>query len=511
MTQTTVAELVTAFTDATPDRIGARFQRLAGALWHNGTLTELARPAAATLVASLDRIGEDRQGHLLVLLALLAQAEHPVTDGPVAGEVRKGLPRYLELVKNRSSREPLTLALLYLLSQFADDRDRILAAVADLDLDAEERSRLERSLRRLDPDDPDLGRVWPSPSAWPLDEVERDYHRAQTRTLTPSQVAANWENDSRTVLAYSGAKAYWAVRHGAPAVVTDTVPPHRPVRPAPAPEVDIFARHVAALTCHACGSRLSSTADGVRCVGCGTAYPIANGVLDLTTGITEGTTDEITADLLRKLAAMPTLGIYYESVLRPAFLRIAGANWDNTVTPADEDRYLARHLRPVDGPVLDLAAGAGRWTDVVARTVGAERVIALDMALPMLNVLRTRLPHVPAVLASATALPFADASLGAVNCWNALQAFPDDAATAIAEVGRCLRPGGSFTMMTFRWDDDPIARYFQASHYFPSRLEGMLLFTVDEIRRWLADAGMTVRDISGPGTFVFLTAQRTKA
>jgi SAM-dependent methyltransferase len=510
MTHATVAELLTAFTDATPDRIDAQFQRLAGALWRDGTLTELARPAAATLVASLDRIGEDRQGHLLVLLGLLAEAEHPV-EGPVAAEVRRGLPRYLDLVKNRDSGEPLTLALLYLLSQFPDDRDQILAAVADLDLDAEDRTRLERSLQRLNPADPDLGRVWPSPSAWPLDEAERAYHQAQTRTLTPAQVAANWENDTRTVLAYSGAKAYWAARHGAPAVVTDAVPAHRPVQPGPAPEGDILARHATAFRCRRCGGRLSFGADGVRCASCGTAYPIANGVLDLTTGITEGTADEVTADLLSKLAAMPTLGIYYESVLRPAFLRIAGANWDNAVTPADEDRYLAEHLRPVDGPVLDVAAGAGRWTEVVAKTVGADRVIALDMALPMLNVLRARLPQVPAVLASATALPFDDASLGAVNCWNALQAFPDDAAAGIAEMGRCLRPGGSFTMMTFRWDDDPIARYFQASHYFPSRVEGMLLFTVDEIRQWLTDAGMTVRDISGHGTFVFVTAEKTKA
>ncbi len=219
--------------------------------------------------------------------------------------------------------------------------------------------------------------------------------------------------------------------------------------------------------------------------------------------------DDATANLLSKLAEMPTMGIYYESVLRPAFLRIAGANWGGAVTLADEDAYMVRHISPVDGPVLDLAAGAGRWTRVVAGTVGHDRLIALDMGLPMLTVLRDTLPEVPAVRASALDLPFDDASLGAVNCWNALHAFPDDAARAIAEVGRVLRPGGTFTMMTFLFDSDPIVRYFQTSHYFPSRVEGMLLFEMDEIRRWLADAGMTVRDASGPGSFAFITAVRT--
>src|SRR5690606_251938 len=231
------------------------------------------------------------------------------------------------------------------------------------------------------------------------------------------------------------------------------------------------------------------------------------GVKNTTFGA-ERTADEATADLLQKLAEMPSMGLYYESVLRPAFLRIAGGNWGGGMTPRDEDDYIAEHLADTEGPVLDLAAGAGRWTSVVARTVGADRLIALDMGLPMLTVLRGRLPEVPAVRASALDLPFKDASLGAVNCWNALQAFPDDAATAISEMGRVLRPGGRLTMMTFLFDPDPVTRYFQSSHFFPSRPQGMLLFEREEIRRWLTEAGMRIRHMSGPGTFILITAER---
>jgi ubiquinone/menaquinone biosynthesis C-methylase UbiE len=158
--------------------------------------------------------------------------------------------------------------------------------------------------------------------------------------------------------------------------------------------------------------------------------------------------------------------------------------------------------------VLDLAAGAGRWTEVLARAVGPERVIALDPSAPMVATLRARLPKVPAVMAGAADLPFGDASLGAVLCWNALQAFPAHAAAAIGEVGRCLRPGGTFTLLTFRMSDDPIYRYFQGQHRLPQHTNGLRLFELDQLHGWLADAGLRVREESGPGTFVFITAER---
>ncbi|WP_248965378.1 class I SAM-dependent methyltransferase [Sphaerisporangium perillae] len=505
-----VAELLTEFTDATPGRLDAEYQRLAAALWNGGQATEQALAATPALVTALDQVGDDRKGHLVVLLGLLAEVEYPVTGGPLNTAVRQGLDRYLELLGRGDKTQPLTLALLYLLSHFPGDRDRILAAAGAIDLDPAERTRLERGLARLDLDDPDVGRVWPAPSVWDLTEEEREFDRQNIRGLSPAQITTNWENDTRTLFGYSGALAYWAVRYGMPV----TIPPAIPSGAAPGPAgelgIETFAQYADALRCTACSGSLEF-GETVRCPACSVRYPIAHGILDLSDGISESTADlphEATANLLAKLAEIPSLGVYYEKVLRPAFLNIAGANWGGAVTPADEDGYIARQIRPVDGPVLDLAAGAGRWTTVVAKAVGQERLVAVDMGLPMLTVLRGKLPKVPAVRGSALNIPFEDASFGAVNCWNALQAFPDDAAAAIAEVGRVLRPGGTFTMMTFLFDEDPIARHFQESHYFPSRPEGMLLFEMDELTRWLADAGMAIADSSGAGTFAFVTAVR---
>jgi ubiquinone/menaquinone biosynthesis C-methylase UbiE len=504
--------LVRSFTGAPPDGLEAAFQRLYGALWSDGKLTDLALDSTPALVAALDDVGAAGQGYLAILLGLLAEAEYPQLDGEVATAVRAGIDRYLELVRGGTSEQPLALALLYLLAHFPGDSERILAVTSELALEIEVRTRLERGLADLDPARPDLGRVWPAPSIWKLDDEDAAVVDAAVQGMTPEQIVTNWENDTRTVWAFTGAMAYWAVRNGPPAPLTVRTVTETSIEPAPMRPTDkLFGARAALLRCPTCHGPIELHENGGRCPGCATGYLSANGILDLSAGVREGAPeDEATADLLQKMTEMPTMGLYYEAVLRPSYLRLAGTNFGNAITPAIEDAYITENLKDVEGPVVDVAAGAGRWTAVVADAVGVERLTAVDMLLPMLNVLRSRLNDVPAVLGSALNLPLADASVGAINLWNALQAFPDDAEQAITEIGRCLRPGGVLTMMTFRWNDDPIARYFQASHFFPSRVAGHLLFELEQLRQWLADAGMTIRkESASTETFVFITAERT--
>lgn len=505
-----IADLVRSFTGAPPDDLDAAYRRLVGALWNEGKVTEIAAESVPAVVAALDGTGPERQGRLAILLGLLAEAEYPRLDGEVATAVRGGLDRYLDLLRGGGTRQPLTLALLYLVAHFPGDRERVLAATADLPIDDEERSRLERGLAELDLENPDIGWVWPAPSAWDLTEEEAG---ATVRGLSPEQIATNWESDTRTVWASAGAIANWAVHHGPPApLAVNPVPEWRPSDLAPQPIDRLFGERARLLRCPTCRSPIAMRESNARCEPCSTTYLAADGILDLSAGVPDGrsTAHEETADMLQKLSEVPKLGLYYEAVLRQSYLRLAGSNYGDQVTHADEDAYIAENLRAAEGPVVDLAAGAGRWTEVVAGAVGADRLTAVDMMLPMLNVMRSRLPAVPAVMGSALNLPFADGTIGAINLWNALQAFPDDAGQAIAEIGRCLRPGGILTMLTFRWSDEPIARYFQGSHYFASRPEGHLVFEREQLRQWLTDAGLTIRDWNADiGTFVFVTAERT--
>ncbi|MER6624608.1 class I SAM-dependent methyltransferase [Streptomyces sp. NPDC000931] len=495
--------LIDAFVNAAPEQAEHHYRTLVEAVWEDGEPTASALDAVPALAAALERAGDGRRGHLAILLGLLAESEHPTVAGPVARAVRAHLDAYLGLLRTEGIGTPLTLALLYLLSHFPADRDRILAAVSGLELDPADLSRLDRALSELDPGRPGLGRVWPSPSVWTLNEDEVAFDQSWVKALSPQQLLAAWDNDTRTVLGCTGARAYWAVCHGDPADAPAAAVPDRARATAPAAGTELIAAHSSALRCPSCHKELEPGDGRFTCTGCAADYPAAGGILDLTAPVGE---EAGVDDFLEKLSQVPSMGLFYEAVARPSFLRVAGSNWGGAVTPDDEDRYIAEHVKPVDGPVVDLAAGAGRWTTVIAEAVGADRLVAVDSSLPMLNVLRGRLPDVPAVLAGAADLPFADASVGAVVCWNALQAFYDEAPAAIAEAGRILRPGGTFTAMTFRRSEDPVYRYFQSAHRFPQHEGGLRLFEPEDLRRWLTEAGLTVREESGPGTFVFLTA-----
>jgi SAM-dependent methyltransferase len=518
----TVAGPLTAFREADSEALAGAFSRLVGTFWTDGVLTDpaSARDAVPDLLAAWDGADAAHRGYLALALGLFVEAEYPALDGPVATAVRRGLDAVLDEVRGATTVTPLILALAYLLSHFPDERARIWPAFSGVPLDPDDRTRLDRGLTRLDPDDPDLGRAWPSPFDWDIDAQEREFDRAWIRTLTPEQVTTTWNDDTRTLWATAGAKALWSVTNGVvPTPVVDRSPYWAALHEAPgAVDTTSFGRHEEALRCTSCRGALTFQAKGARCQSCSTFYPVTvGGILDLSrrersgAGVSDDVED-VEADVLQNAAVMSTVGQHYEAGLRPAFLRIMGQNWDGGVTPAIEDAYIADRLRAAaaaraDGPVLDLAAGAGRWTWVVTDAVGADRVIALDLNDAMLYWLRGRLPQVATVRASALELPLADGSLTAVNFWNALQAVPD-AAQALAEIGRCLRPGGVLTLMTFRWADDAVYRYFQHSHIFPAAPEGYLLFEREEIRSWLAAAGLSVVEESGPGTFVFITAKR---
>jgi SAM-dependent methyltransferase len=260
-----------------------------------------------------------------------------------------------------------------------------------------------------------------------------------------------------------------------------------------------FAGHHRRMQCPRCRGPLSITAAGATCRSCGASCEQRDGILDFV-GITG--VPKVKPEGLIRLESPAVVARYEHG--RQFFVQIMGKTFGEPFTVEDEDRYLQRFVRPVDGPVLDIACGAGRWTKVLAQLVGRERVIGLDFSRAMLEACRAAVPGVLVLRADAMAMPFADRSMGAASCWNALQLIPDTD-KVIAEAARCVAPGGTFTCFTYRRETTDLYRYFRdrfggsaSVHPFDER----------ELVRKLEAAGFEVVDVSGPSLILLFTARR---
>ncbi len=104
--------------------------------------------------------------------------------------------------------------------------------------------------------------------------------------------------------------------------------------------------------------------------------------------------------------------------------------------------------------VLDVGSGPGRAATAMRARWPRTRVLAVDLAMPMLRALRPRTgwnplrPPIDRINADARALPIADASIDVLFCNLCLQ-WVDDLPAAFAGFRRVLRPGGLLLCSTF--------------------------------------------------------------
>ncbi len=101
--------------------------------------------------------------------------------------------------------------------------------------------------------------------------------------------------------------------------------------------------------------------------------------------------------------------------------------------------------------VLDVATGSGPVARCAARRIGPTgRVVATDIAAPMLDVARARPPVIggaPIIYVQSPAVPLRvkSSAFDLVTCQQSLQFFPDRLA-ALREMKRALRPGGQLAV-----------------------------------------------------------------
>jgi demethylmenaquinone methyltransferase / 2-methoxy-6-polyprenyl-1,4-benzoquinol methylase len=113
-------------------------------------------------------------------------------------------------------------------------------------------------------------------------------------------------------------------------------------------------------------------------------------------------------------------------------------------------RAVVDHVAPGHpSRVLDVATGPGGVALAVAARTGAD-VVGVDLNEPMLRagLARPGRARLTVAVGRADQLPFADGSFDAVT-FSYLLRYTDDPAATIAEMARCLRPGGTLASLEF--------------------------------------------------------------
>jgi ubiquinone/menaquinone biosynthesis C-methylase UbiE len=115
---------------------------------------------------------------------------------------------------------------------------------------------------------------------------------------------------------------------------------------------------------------------------------------------------------------------------------------------------LGRELARVAGVrpgmrALDVGAGTGKLTGVLAELLGEENVAAVDPSEPFVAALASRFPDVAVEQAAAETLPFADSSFDAVFAQLVVN-FLRDPEQGVGEMIRVTREGGAVAAAV--WD-----------------------------------------------------------
>lgn len=132
-------------------------------------------------------------------------------------------------------------------------------------------------------------------------------------------------------------------------------------------------------------------------------------------------------------------------------------------------------------PWLDLGTGSGRF----GAALGAEA--GLDPAIEMLRIAARRVPSV--VRGVAEALPFRDASVGAVSSITVFEFLPDVPRT-MGEVARILRRGGQAVVGFFPRGSAWASAYEAQGRDPGSVFHGAHFFTLEEMWALAAAAGL---------------------
>jgi demethylmenaquinone methyltransferase / 2-methoxy-6-polyprenyl-1,4-benzoquinol methylase len=148
---------------------------------------------------------------------------------------------------------------------------------------------------------------------------------------------------------------------------------------------------------------------------------------------------------------------------------------------------VARATLPENALVLDLAAGTGHFSKLVRERLPKARSVAVDITEPMLRLARAQGLQ-DAVCGDATSLPFPDATFDSVLIGYGLRNFPN-LKTALAEIARVTRPGGSLVSLDFFLPPNQIFRELYLRYlYLQGAVWGIVLHRNPRTYSYIADS-----------------------
>jgi SAM-dependent methyltransferase len=165
---------------------------------------------------------------------------------------------------------------------------------------------------------------------------------------------------------------------------------------------------------------------------------------------------------------------------------------------------------PDGAAILDVPCGGGvalrnlspaRHVRYVAADISPTMLARTQRLAARLGVLR----QLELVEADAVQLPFADGEFDLVVCFNGLHCLPDPA-SALRELGRCVKPGGQLVGDTIVRGE----RRFADTWMVAARANGVFgpTGTTADLRAWLTTAGLRIDSFGCSGAVARFRARR---
>jgi len=215
--------------------------------------------------------------------------------------------------------------------------------------------------------------------------------------------------------------------------------------------------------------------DLLVCDGCHREFPIVDGIIDFIPDVNSS------KGFAQRFLEHQPIATAYEKHFRPAFTRLG-----SSMTYSEEIKWLQEVPMAVTPKyALDVGCGTGKYTRLLDEIYHPDIIFGADISLPLLEAANAnKSPNMVYIRCDVNCLPFKPQVLSRVNCFGALQLFPD-IHKSLSEMRRVLALSGCFTCMTSR----NIQGWHAWIQSFFSSLFSFHFFEDAQLEKLLAEAG----------------------